>query len=96
MTNKPKKHLTTRQVRERYGNPSEMTVYRWWHHPKMGFPKPIKIGKRNLFLESELEDYERRQVVANRCSGKSSAASLADLPSMLDDGKKTVKENRHG
>jgi hypothetical protein len=60
MADKPKRYWKARQVRERYGGISDMTLRRWIRHPTMGFPQPVKPGKENLFLDSELEKFDRQ------------------------------------
>jgi predicted DNA-binding transcriptional regulator AlpA len=65
-TSKQKRHLTTRQVQKRYGDCCKMTLWRWVHHPTMGFPKPTKYNaRRNFFLESELDAYDEQCRVAS-------------------------------
>ena len=44
---------TSREVRERY-KISRSSLYRWQANPEIGFPKPIKIGHRTLWRESDL------------------------------------------
>ncbi len=48
------KLLTSTQVREKLGNVSDMTLWRWLHHPTMNFPQPIYIGRRRYWREDEL------------------------------------------
>lgn len=55
-------YLTQPKVRRRYGV-SDMTVWRWVHDSRLGFPQPIQIGRRNYFKLSELEEFERKQVL---------------------------------
>ena len=50
--------LASRQVRERYGNASEMWLYRR-EHDDSGFPKPIRINGRRFWRLSDLLAYER-------------------------------------
>jgi hypothetical protein len=71
----PKKYLTTRQLRERWGDCSQMFIERKiWHDPN--FPKPIRLGHQGgstrgrirLFAEDEIESYERGCVTGQRGS----------------------------
>lgn len=48
--------LTTKQVRERYGNVSRMTLYRWRKAGKI--PEPQQIGERPMWKLSDLEAWE--------------------------------------
>lgn len=56
-------YLTGPQVRARYGNVSDMTLWRWLRDPAMGFPKPTYINKRRYWRLSELEGFERSRVL---------------------------------
>ncbi len=58
------KYLTARQVRERFGNVSDMSLWRWLHDPKLGFPQPIRIQRRRLFNEEEIAAFEARLAAA--------------------------------
>jgi predicted DNA-binding transcriptional regulator AlpA len=53
----PKRRLTAPQVLERYGNVSEMWL---WRRIKLdpSFPRPIVIHGRRFFDEQELDDYD--------------------------------------
>ena len=52
-----KRRLSSRQVRERYGNCSAMWIYRRLKYdPK--FPRPIVISSRQYFDEAELDAYD--------------------------------------
>src|SRR5262245_58765845 len=42
------------QVRARYGGICEMTLWRWMHSTKLGFPKPVRINGRRLWTEESL------------------------------------------
>lgn len=61
--NNPKRYLSTKQLRERWGNCSHMLIVRRIQDdPSM--PRPIKIGKRvNFFDLEEIEQYERSRVI---------------------------------
>ena len=56
----PKTYLTGPQVRDRY-QVTYVTIWRWMHDPKMGFPKPLKFNKRNRFALDEIEAFERKR-----------------------------------
>ncbi len=53
-----KTYLTSAQVCARYGGISFMSLWRWQNTPGRNFPKPFKFGKRNFWLEEELESWE--------------------------------------
>jgi predicted DNA-binding transcriptional regulator AlpA len=52
--------LTARAVQKRYGI-SAMTVWRWEHDERLGFPAPTIIRGRRYWRGSELEAWERSQ-----------------------------------
>jgi hypothetical protein len=51
--------LTSRQVRERYGNVSAMWIWRRLNEPDSNFPKPTVIASRRFWRECELIAWER-------------------------------------
>ena len=51
--------LKAGDVRSRYGNISDMSLWRWIRDPKLGFPAPIVINRRRYWKESELAAWER-------------------------------------
>jgi predicted DNA-binding transcriptional regulator AlpA len=56
--------LTLAQVAERYGGVNVRTIDRWARDPKyskLDFPQPLKIGRRPLWDEAELEAWERNR-----------------------------------
>jgi predicted DNA-binding transcriptional regulator AlpA len=56
-----RKLISAAAVREICGGVTDMTIWRWLHHPKLDFPKPIKIGRRNYWRETELSAWLDRQ-----------------------------------
>lgn len=52
-------YLSAAQVRSRYGDISDMSLWRWSNNPAMGFPKPLRINRRRFFRLRELEEWER-------------------------------------
>jgi predicted DNA-binding transcriptional regulator AlpA len=64
--------LSFNQLSDRYGGVRQFSVWRWINKkPELGFPVPIKIGGRNFWRLSELQEFEARQ--AARRNAKSSA-----------------------
>jgi hypothetical protein len=53
--------LTARQVRDRYGNASDMWLYRAEHRPDSTFPKPIRINGRRFYRLGDLRAWESSQ-----------------------------------
>ena len=46
--------LQAEEVREKLGNISDMTLWRWLDDPDMGFPKPIYLRRRRFWRQSVL------------------------------------------
>ena len=58
MNKSSEKFLTSQQVRTRYGDKSDMTLYRWVRNPTLGFPQPVVINGRRFWRLSELQAWE--------------------------------------
>ncbi|MDR6589539.1 helix-turn-helix domain-containing protein [Agrobacterium tumefaciens] len=56
--------LQTEDVCRRYGIP-RMTLHRWCASEQEVFPKPIKIGRRNYYDETEILRWELRRAGLN-------------------------------
>jgi predicted DNA-binding transcriptional regulator AlpA len=52
-----KTYLPAAQVRARYGV-SDVSIWRWLRNEALGFPTPIRIGKRRYWRRAELEAWE--------------------------------------
>jgi len=52
-------YLNAPQVRSRYGNVCEMTLWRWLHDEKLNFPRPHRINGRRFWKAAELAAWER-------------------------------------
>ena len=57
----PKQYLTRKNLRQRYDNISEMTLWRWERDQKLGFPKAIDINGRKYFDLAAIEAWERKR-----------------------------------
>ena len=53
-----KTYLNSKQVRQRYGDVSDMTIWRWLRDPSLNFPAPLKINGRRLWAQDSLEKFE--------------------------------------
>jgi predicted DNA-binding transcriptional regulator AlpA len=67
MDNQSKRYLRAAAVRKRYGNISDMTLWRWLNTPQSEFPQPRYFGRRRFWEEAELDAYDRQ--CAARCAG---------------------------
>jgi hypothetical protein len=50
--------LTAKQVRTRYGNVSDMAIWRWLRDERLAFPQPIIINARRYWRLSDLAQWE--------------------------------------
>jgi predicted DNA-binding transcriptional regulator AlpA len=63
-SSKPSKsvtYLTAVQVRKRYGDMSEMTLWRWLDDDDMRFPRPLRIHRLRYWKEHELDAWDAAQ-----------------------------------
>lgn len=51
-------YIGARQVRARYGNVSDMWLWRKLHDAASGFPQPIYFGRTRMWRLSDLEAWE--------------------------------------
>jgi predicted DNA-binding transcriptional regulator AlpA len=56
---KSKKYLRARQVRARYDDISDMTLWRWIQHK--GFPEPEYINGHRYWDERKLDEHDRQR-----------------------------------
>ena len=63
--------LPANRVWSRYGVTS-MTIHRWLRDDRLGFPKPLLIGRMRFWRIADLEAWE-----ATRQSGQTATASVA-------------------
>jgi hypothetical protein len=61
-------YIGSRQVKRRYGDVSDMALWRWLHNPKVNFPKPTIINRRRYWRVAELEAWERRRAARGAAS----------------------------
>jgi hypothetical protein len=53
--------IPARKVRQRYGDISGMTLWRWERDARIGFPTHLKICGRKFYSLSALEAWERQR-----------------------------------
>ena len=51
--------MSARQVRERYGNRSDMALWRWLRDEKLNFPKPLYINQFRYWKLADLTAWEQ-------------------------------------
>jgi len=52
--------LTAINVRQRFGGISDMTLWRWMHDARVGFPQPIIINRRRYFRAADVDAFQER------------------------------------
>ncbi|CAM5476084.1 hypothetical protein FALB51S_03343 [Frigidibacter albus] len=60
------KRISASSVRDLCAGISDMTLWRWLNDPELAFPKPIYIGKRRYWKESEILGWLEAQAEASR------------------------------
>jgi len=58
-----RRKMTGPQVRKLFGDISDMTLWRWLHDDKLGFPKPMYINGRRYWDEEEIEAWQHSGVL---------------------------------
>ena len=64
MTEHDDEFVSSKRIRERYDDISDMTLWRWENDILLGFPKPIRINRRKYWRLSELISWERERAKA--------------------------------
>ena len=59
-----RKFIIRRKLRARFGDISEMTLWRWEHDKKLAFPKALTINGRRYYDLAEIEEWERTRATA--------------------------------
>lgn len=54
-------YATSAQVRRRYGDISDMTLWRWLRDRDLGFPQPEYINRQRRWLVSELDAWDAKR-----------------------------------
>ena len=52
-------YLTSAKVMRRYGDITDMTLWRWLQDPKMRFPQPVYLGRLRYWKLRDLQKWER-------------------------------------
>lgn len=59
----PHRRIRAAVVRQMCGGISDMTLWRWLENPELNFPRPIYIGRRRYWRESDIVAWlEAREV----------------------------------
>ena len=54
--------LNSGQVKARFGNVSDMCIWRWMRDERVNFPQPLKINNRNYWRLGDLNDWQQMKV----------------------------------
>ncbi len=54
--------LTSKQVRARVGNVSDMCIWRWMRDDRVQFPKPMQMNRRNYWRLGDLRRWQAERV----------------------------------
>jgi predicted DNA-binding transcriptional regulator AlpA len=68
MAETPKRLLTAKEVRQRFGNISDMSLWRWIESETLGFPKPVYIMRRRFWDADEVEAFIARQAETGKAA----------------------------
>jgi predicted DNA-binding transcriptional regulator AlpA len=55
--------LSSRHVRKRYNNMSDMSLWRWLNDEALNFPQPLRINRRRYWRLADLERWERERAL---------------------------------
>jgi predicted DNA-binding transcriptional regulator AlpA len=55
--------LNSRQTRERVGGVSNMCIWRWLRDPRVQFPPPVQVNRRNYWRLGDLRRWQASQTV---------------------------------
>lgn len=73
------RYLSAANVRSRYDNISDMTLWRWLHDGDLGFPQPFRINGRRFWSEPALIAWERSRIPdVNPSEDRNSPTSILD------------------
>ena len=65
-----------------FGNPSDMTVWRWERNPKVNFPRSTKIANLNFKRVGDLREFRKRAL----------AGELGTSPSVTNTNKNKKRQ----
>jgi predicted DNA-binding transcriptional regulator AlpA len=63
-----KRLLTAKEVRQRFGGISDMSLWRWLDSETLNFPKPIYVMRRRFWEADAIEAFIARQAEANKAA----------------------------
>lgn len=75
MTEIMKRLLTAKQVRERFGGISDMSLWRWLDNEFIGFPAPIYISRRRFWREADIDAFEARHAATSAAPAPAATAA---------------------
>lgn len=62
-------YISARQVRDRVGKISAMTLWRWLRDDRLGFPKPTIILRRRYWREVDIDNWLQERALTSVTGG---------------------------
>jgi len=62
-------YISARQVRDRVGKISAMTLWRWLRDDRLGFPKPTIIQRRRYWREVDIDNWLQERALTSVTGG---------------------------
>lgn len=61
--------ITARQVRDRTGKISAMTLWRWLRDDRLNFPKPVVVLRRRYWYEADIDNWLNTRALTSAAGG---------------------------
>ncbi len=58
--------LNSAQTKARCGNVTDMCIWRWLRDPRVQFPQPVKINRRNYWRLGDLRTWQNQHRTQNK------------------------------
>lgn len=58
--------LNSAQTKARCGNVTDMCIWRWLRDPRVQFPQPVKINRRNYWRLGDLRAWQNQHRAQNK------------------------------
>lgn len=68
MTQTEDRLMGSKELRKKFGNISDMSLWRWLQDEDLGFPQPLYIARRRYWKIAEVEAFIARQAAAGRAA----------------------------
>lgn len=68
MTQTEDRLIGSKELRKKFGNISDMSLWRWLQDEDLGFPQPLYISRRRYWKASEIEEFIAHQAAGGRAA----------------------------